>query len=268
MMTKSNFNNPLILAIETSGRMGSVALAQGERLLGERHFSGPMRHSAEVFPAILWLLERFGKMPADIEQVYISVGPGSFTGLRIAVAIAKTMALASGAKIVAVDTLDIIAANVISFTAESAARPPQQRQSHCRCGGWKNAEKECVLKPNERLAAILDAKRGQFFIAVYDKTRDAIWQKILPDCLMTTEEFLERVVGCGAPIALAGEGLVYYKDKFADPAVRFIDEKYWNPTAANVHRLGWHKAQLGDFADAISLLPNYLRGPDVKVKQG
>ena len=71
----------------------------------------------------------------------------------------------------------------------------------------------------------------------------------------------------GKPMALIGEGLVYYKDKFNDPAARVLDEKFWNPSAANVHRLGWHKAQLGDFADVIALTPNYLRGPDAKVKE-
>jgi tRNA threonylcarbamoyladenosine biosynthesis protein TsaB len=282
---KSNVNEPLILAVETSGRMGSVAIAQGPKLLAEKQFTGPtrlgvgdaeakeltdvmntsmvgekigtpsrsqMRHSAEIFPAIVNLLKQFGKSPADIEQVYISIGPGSFTGLRIAVTIAKTMALANGAKIVAVDTLDCIAANVINLTAD-------------------NAESE--LKSNERLATILDAKRSQFFIAVYEKASDAGWKKILPDCLMTAEEFLDRFANkptCGErsrTIALVGEGLVYYKDKFNDPAVRVLDEKFWNPSAANVHRLGWQKAQLGDFADPLTLTPNYLRGPDAKVKQ-
>ena len=107
-----NFDNPLILAVETSGRLGSVALAQGDKLLSETSFSGPMRHSAEIFPAITDLLSKFDKKPDQIEQVYISAGPGSFTGLRIAVTFAKTLALANGAKIVAVDTLDVIAANV------------------------------------------------------------------------------------------------------------------------------------------------------------
>jgi tRNA A37 threonylcarbamoyladenosine modification protein TsaB len=159
------------------------------------------------------------------------------------------MALANSAKIVAVDTLDCIAANVINLTAENA----------------ENAEKKCVLKQNERLAIILDAKRGQFFVAIYEKTHDAIWQKILTDCMMTADEFLGRLTD--KLIALIGEGLVYYKDQFNNTAVRVLDEKYWNPSAANVHRLGWQKARLSDFADPIALTPNYIRGPDVKLKQ-
>ena len=243
-----NLNNakrsdePLILAVETSGRMGSVALAQGAKLLGEKQFTGPMRHSAEVFPAVVGLLGQFDKKANKIEQVYISVGPGSFTGLRIAVTIAKTMALASGAKIVAVDTLDVIAANV-------------------------NSQDE-----SEQLGVILDAKRGQFFIAVYEKTQDPgpkthdpTWKRVLPDCLMTAEEFLGRFTD--KPIALIGEGLVFYRNNFTHKNVRVLDEKYWNPSAANVHRLGWQMASRSQFIDPIVLTPNYLRQPDVKLKQ-
>jgi tRNA threonylcarbamoyladenosine biosynthesis protein TsaB len=230
-----NQENPLIMAVETSGRLGSVALAQGNKLLSETSFSGPMRHSAEIFPAITDLLSRFDKKPDQIEQVYISAGPGSFTGLRIAVTFAKTLALANGAKIVAVDTLDCIAANV----------NPQNNP--------------------QRLGVILDAKRGQFFIAVYEKTQDTTWKKVLPDSLMTAEAFLAQF--SDKPIMLTGEGLVFYKDKFTNPNIRFLDEKFWNPSAVNIHKLGWQKALNGEFTDPLTLTPNYIRGPDAIVKQ-
>jgi tRNA threonylcarbamoyladenosine biosynthesis protein TsaB len=250
-------NTPLILAVETSGRMGSVALALGPKLMAEKQFSGPMRHSAEVFPAIVTLLESSGKKPNQIEQVHISVGPGSFTGLRIAVTLAKSMALANRAKIVAVDTLDCIAANVISLATEDTPDDDNRGQA-------EHTEIKNELKQNERVAVILDAKRGQFFIAVYEKTQTG-WEKKLPDSLLTAEGFLERFAD--KPIALIGEGLVYYKDKFTKPNVRVLDERFWNPSAVNIHRLGWQKALRGQFADPLTLTPNYLRGPDVKVKQ-
>jgi tRNA threonylcarbamoyladenosine biosynthesis protein TsaB len=239
-------NNSLILAVETSGRLGSVALAQGAKLLSEKQFTSPLRHSAEIFPAIVDLLKQFDRKPSQIEQVYISVGPGSFTGLRIAVTLAKSMALANQARIVAVDTLDCIAQNIINFSSTQL-----------------NTQNS-TLKTNELLAAILDAKRGQFFIAVYEKTH-AGWTKIIPDSLLTADEFLEHFTN--KPIALIGEGLVFYKDKFVGPNVRILDEKFWNPSAASVHRLGLQKALLNDFADPLTLTPNYLRGPDAKVKQ-
>ena len=269
MATKTgNFDKPLILAIETSGRLGSVALAQGDKLLSESHFSGPMRHSAEIFPAVTDLLSRFSKKPDQIEQIYISVGPGSFTGLRIAVTFAKTMALANNSKIVAVDTLDCIAANVIDFAPPSPL--PQLNTQH---GAKRRARfGNSTLKTDDRLAVILDAKRGQFFIAVYEitndeirTTHDAIWKKTLPDCLMTAEEFLARF--SDKPTALIGEGLVFYKDKFAHKNIRVLDEKFWNPSAANIHLLGRQLALQNQFSDPLTLTPNYIRGPDVTVKQ-
>lgn len=274
--------NPLILAIETSGRLGSVALAEGEKLLAQKQFTGPMRHSAEIFPDIVALLEQFDKKPAHLEQVYISVGPGSFTGLRIAVTIAKSMALANQAGIVAVDTLDCIAANITSFvlrpaTCDKNAQYAEHSTQHAERAG--NAEEKinnknlcdlCGLSGEiRRLAVILDAKRGQFFIAVYEQSaignRQSTINKIQQDCLLTAEEFMERF--SGKPVALVGEGLVYYKDNFKSPNIRILDEKYWNPSAASIHKLGLQKALAGEFADPLKLVPNYLRGPDVKIKQ-
>jgi tRNA threonylcarbamoyl adenosine modification protein YeaZ len=292
-----NFDNPIILAVETSGRLGSVALAQGDKLLSEARFSGPMRHSAEIFPAITGLLNKIDKKPNQIEHIYISAGPGSFTGLRIAVTLAKTMALANNSKIAAVDTLDVIAANAATDNTELFShrghREHREKINECRAG----------LAPPimlaERLAVVLDAKRGQFFIAVYEqipdprpqtpdtqsdlslraersnlnqlKTKnsklktDFPFTKILNDSLMTAEEFIARFTY--KPIVLIGEGLVFYKDKFTNPNVSFLEEKFWNPSAANVHKLGWQLALQNQFADPLTLTPNYIRGPDVTVKQ-
>jgi tRNA threonylcarbamoyladenosine biosynthesis protein TsaB len=242
---------PLILALETSGRTGSVAIALGEQMLSETCFSGPMRHSAEIFPAIEGLLERFNRKPREIEHIYISVGPGSFTGLRIAVALAKAMSLANAAKIVAVDTLDILAANATDYIKD------------------QNAE------GLNKIAAILDAKRSQFFIAAYQMdlsmpygNEQGGWKKTMPDCLMTAEQFLENFAGNSRPIWLLGEGLVFYKDKFKGEGIRFLDERYWNPRAEKVYMLGWQKALAGQFADPLTLQPTYLRKPDIKEKRG
>lgn len=234
---------PLILAVETSGRMGSVAIALAERILAESAFSAPLRHSAEIFPAICTLLARYGRKPAQIEHIYISIGPGSFTGLRIAATLAKTMNLAVATKIVAVDTLDAIAANVTDYLKTAPGRKT----------------------PINHIAAILDAKRGQFFIAAY-RLSDSRLEKILPDCLMTASQFLERFAGRPEPVWLLGEGLLYYKDKFKADGICLLDEAYWNPTAAKVHSLGWKLALQGRFAEPLTLTPTYLRRPDVRPK--
>lgn len=250
----------LILAVETSSRIGSVAIALNGKMLGETVFSAPLRHSAEIFPAIRELFSQFNLKSSQIEHIYISVGPGSFTGLRIATALAKTMQLAQAVKIVTVDTLDVVAANVINLIPENALSASNHK---------------LPAMSAERVAAVLDAKRSQFFIAVYERDTDeqcnaagrSIWKKVLPDSLITTSQFLDRFACEAKPIWLLGDGLLYYKDKFQADGVHFFDEKYWSPRARKVHLLGWQMALNKQFADALTLTPNYLRNPDVTVKQ-
>ena len=250
---------PLILAVETSSRKGSVAIAFDEKMLGETVFSAPLRHSAEIFPAIAALLDQFDLNPSQIEHIYISGGPGSFTGLRIAATIAKMMQLAHSAKIVTVDTLDVVAANVINLIPEKTVLASNQN---------------LPAMDGERVAAVLDAKRGQFFIAVYERDQDnetnaagqAFWKKVLPDSIMTISQFLDRFAREDKPIWLLGDGLLYYKDKFQADGVHFLDEKYWSPGAGKVLLLGRQMALKELFADALTLTPNYLRKPDITVK--
>jgi len=269
---------PLILAVETSSRMGSVAIAVGKKMLAETTFSGPMRHSAEIFPAIERLLARFTRKSQEIEHVYISVGPGSFTGLRIATTLAKTMYLAHSpgrTKIVAVDTLDVIAANVIDLTLENTV---------------SNSRHDARATSFEKIAPILDAKRNQFFIAVYQHQKltaenaenaekesklssvlsanSAVkgWKKILPDSLMTASQFIDKFAGSDVPIWLLGDGLLYHKDKFKAKGIRFLDQKYWSPKASKVYLLGCQKALAGQFADPVTLTPNYLLRPHAEEK--
>jgi tRNA threonylcarbamoyladenosine biosynthesis protein TsaB len=249
----------IILALETSSRKGSVAMARNEKMLAEKLFSSPLKHSAEIFPSIRDLLDRHSLNPNQIEHIYISGGPGSFTGLRIAATIAKMMQLTYSTKIVSVDTLDVIAANVIDLSAGNTS----PASSH-----------KLPVLSGERIAAVLDAKRGQFFIAVYErKTVDhrnaagkATWKKILPDSLMTPSQFLERFAHKDKPITLLGDGLLYYKDKFQADGVLFFHEKYWSPRARNVLLLGRQMALEDRFTDALTLTPNYLRKPEVTIK--
>jgi len=251
---------PLILAVETSSRVGSVAVATAGQMLAEIVFSGPLRHSAEIFPAIGELLGRVGRKSDQIGHVYVSAGPGSFTGLRIAATLAKTMHLANSVKVVAVDTLDVIAANAVNLVGSDACSLPTPEPE----GG-----------SIEKVAAVLDAKRGQFFIAVYGRPKTGLgqitgngpWTKTVADALMTAQQFLERFAGSTEPIWLLGDGLVYYRNKFEADGIRFLDEKYWSPRAAKVHLLGWQKALQERFADPLTLTPNYLRKPDVTLKR-
>ncbi len=252
---------PCILAVETSSRIGSVAIAFGQEIFAETVFSCPLMHSAEIFPAINTLLKSANRRPNQIEHVYISSGPGSFTGLRIATTLAKAMHIANSVKIVTVDTLDVIACNSVDYVRDSIDRKSRPGKSKISI---------------ERIATIIDAKRGQFFIAVYNcnlyeaDTKNAIfskqYEKILPDTLMSASEFKTKFAGKNKPVWLLGDGLLYHKDKFKAKGICFLQEKYWSPRANKVHMLGWQMARQAVFADPANLTPFYLSRPDVKIK--
>jgi len=238
--------NPLILAVETSGRIGSVAIAKGPKILRQITFSGIMRHSAEIFPAIRQILHQFGQKPAQIRHIYISAGPGSFTGLRIAVALAKVINFANNAKIVSVGTLDVIAENASPFIIEKKG------------DSIKN------------IAVVLDAKRGQFYTAAYHLTTDSahnlLYNKVLSDCLITPSQFINLFAQKNRPVWLLGEGLLYHKEAFESESTKFPPPHLWQPQAANVHKLGWKKAQQEEFADPLTLQPFYIRRPEAEEK--
>ncbi len=265
-------NHTIILAVETSSRIGSAALARGDKLIEEATFSSPMQHSAEIFPAIEGLLTRHGHTSRNIGEIHIAIGPGSFTGLRIAVTLAKAMHLAQGVRIVTVGSLDVVAANLSESPRDAGSGPGEPLPSPL---------------PG-RIAALFDAKRGQFYVAIYDPAApDAercdspagegedyripapggmVWRKVHRDSLMTAREIIESFAGPGL-LGVLGDGLLYHREEFAREGIAILPERYWSPHAANVYRLGRQKARAGQFADPLTLTPLYLRGPEVTLRK-
>src|SRR5207253_5933848 len=125
------------LAIETSGRIGSVALVEGAAIVAEEQFSHGLKHAAEMVPMIDRLCRERGWTATDFAQIYVSAGPGSFTGLRIGITLAKTLAFATGLRLVAVPSVRVLAENA----------PPDARH----------------------LIIVLDAKRDQVFTARFER---------------------------------------------------------------------------------------------------
>ena len=247
---------PVALAVETSSRIGSIALGFGDKIIGETSFSGFMKHSAEIFPDIMKLLSSSDIKPNQIEHIYISNGPGSFTGLRIAATIAKMMFLAGPIKIVTVDSLDVVAFNAIEAVKEIDRNSDQP----------DGASKDGII----RIAVIIDAKRGQFFIAEYNVKRNSDELcpiKLTDDLLLTAGEFCEKVNEEGTPVWVIGDGLLYYRQLFQNENINFIEEKYWSPRAACLYRLGREMAKRNIFADPLKFKPNYLYRPDIIIKQ-
>jgi tRNA threonylcarbamoyladenosine biosynthesis protein TsaB len=172
------------LAIETSGLFGSVAAGivseSGCELAAAKPLPRDARSARTLAPAIQSLLRELGWSPGELAAVAIAVGPGSFTGLRVGVTTAKTLAWAVGAAGIGVDTLDALAL---------AAGPPQ------------NA--------SERLWTVLDAQRGELFAAEFIATGGA-WERHTPtkrlaaEALLSARQTGDRIVGPPAA-ALGGE---------------------------------------------------------------
>src|SRR5205085_7377236 len=100
---------PRVLVLETSGRSGQVALAHGDDLLAVRSLDETRRHARDLAPAVKDLLTQQGWQVRDLDAVFVSRGPGSYTGLRVGIMSAKALAYATGCALLGIDTFAAIA---------------------------------------------------------------------------------------------------------------------------------------------------------------
>ena len=224
---------PRILAIETSGKIASVALANGEQILAEHEFPHGLKHAAEIIPAIDQVCKSHHRKPGDVEHIYVSVGPGSFTGLRIGITLAKTFAMATGAKLVAVPSVAVLAENA----------PAEAKD----------------------LIIVLDAKREQIFTARFTREK-GLWIEVESPHLDSLAAILNR---SPKPVHLLGEGIPFHQNVIAtqsSDAVICCDAKLWTARASQVVHLGAKSAAAGQFISPDQLLPTYIRQAEAEEK--
>lgn len=211
--------------------MGRVALAQGGDLKHTAQFQADRNHAVELLPTIDALCRRLNWGANDLQQIYISIGPGSFTGLRIAVTLARTLALSTGARIVAVPTLQVIAQNGLR-----------------------------VEPPPQYVAALLDAKRKQVYAAAFELQTGRYVQTVEP-CVVDPVEFLD---GLSQSTCILGEGIAYHQQALEQMPHHRLPETLWPPNIETVHQLGFESAQRGEFVKPEQLRPVYLRRPEAE----
>jgi tRNA threonylcarbamoyl adenosine modification protein YeaZ len=275
------------MVIETSASIGSVALAEGPELLRERIFTGKLRHAGELLPTMAQLTEELQWQPGDIEQVYVSVGPGSFTGLRIAITAVKTLGFALGqVKIVAVPSTEALALNAFSAAQEQNlnlkyvgvvidAKRSQiytalyEAIDPCHCGSDGS-----VQSPGRQDGTVQSpsGKDGGVYPPILPRglgdntSSEGICQTLAPGFRVIMEPAVMRPEELRAknhrPLCLLGEGIKFHREKLTGESVTFLDDKYAQPRAGQVHRCGWLRAQAGVFTDIDELVPFYLRRPE------
>lgn len=217
-----------ILGIETTGPVGSVALYDPQTgQLSMKRTEEPMGHLRRLAEMAQELLTENGISPRELRAVAASVGPGSYTGIRIGVSTARAMAQALSIPAVAVGALD---------------------QFRLCCDG---------IRP---VAVIFNARRGQVYGAVFDANGEDI---LKPGPYMLTE-VLDRIREESVRPLFYGDGIDAGRELLTGFDLADKEERY--PTAALTVRMAAEKLEAGETVSYQDLLPRYMRETEAEQK--
>ena len=221
-----------LLALDTSTSWASVALYDGRSVLAEETWHAQRRHGDELFPTIERMLAHARTTLAEIDRVAVATGPGSFTGLRVAIAAAQGIARGAGAALVGVSTLDVLA---------YPHAPSKQRT--------------CPLLP---------AGRTEWYAAFYQE-RNRKWMRRSPYIVATLPDLCRQI---GTHTLFVGEldleaerllrDLLGPKALFAPPASQMRRAGY-------LAELGWRALESEPQARLGEIEPVYVKQPAIRV---
>ncbi|MCC7449042.1 MAG: tRNA (adenosine(37)-N6)-threonylcarbamoyltransferase complex dimerization subunit type 1 TsaB [Anaerolineae bacterium] len=219
----------MLLAIDSATRVLSIALYDGQQVYAESTWNTSNRHTVELTPAIQHLLAQSHLTVADLSALAVSQGPGSFNGLRIGFSVAKGLAVARKLPLVAIPTLDIVAAAQLPFDGV--------------------------------LIAVLQAGRGRVCAGTYDwngtvwigrgDLRIVAWDAVLVDIAGTA-------VICGE-IDADGRAMIERSNK----PLHITPPAYRLRRAGFLAELAWARWQRGQTDDLAAVTPLYLHQPGV-----
>lgn len=211
-----------ILALETTERIASLAALDGSQVLLAKRLHPTRRSAQTLISGIDGLLHEVGWRPADIQLIGLTIGPGSFTGLRIGVTVAKTLAYVTGAEVLGVNTLEVIAAQC---STDSAAV-------------W----------------AIMDAQRSQMYAARFVREGNRVLQ-----IRETKTEDVDAWLTTVQPEDVVNGPLLVALTTRLPPGARMADPQQWAPRAECVGHLAFQRYMGGERQDLWRLVPHYYR---------
>ncbi|MBI5739426.1 MAG: tRNA (adenosine(37)-N6)-threonylcarbamoyltransferase complex dimerization subunit type 1 TsaB [Nitrospirae bacterium] len=223
-----------ILAIETSTVAGSVAIFDDSSgLIGEVRVDVRIAHAERLMPSIEWLMKASAVSIHDIDAFAVSIGPGSFTGLRIGLSTVKGFSYAAGKPVVPVRTLDAFA-RTLPFCSY-------------------------------QICPMFDARKNEVYAALY-KWEDNTCKKVLPETALGPAELMkeihERTVFMGDGARLYGEII---SGALHDNAV-FAPGSRMSPSASAVAEIAVEHIGQGLIADPVGLTPFYLRKSEAEIR--
>jgi tRNA threonylcarbamoyladenosine biosynthesis protein TsaB len=218
----------LILALDTATLVSSVALATADRLVAELTLQTKKTHSELLMTHIAQIIEMSGTTKEDLTAIAVSIGPGSFTGLRIGLSTAKALAYALQIPVIGVPTLAALAY-------------------------------ACPF-PGAMLAPMMDAQKGNIYEALFS-WQDGDLREIRPARIVALAPALAELAGMERPVVALGEGAVMYSEQIAKQAGSLVTAPphIVMPRAGSVAMLGQKLLQDGVQHNVMSLEPLYIR---------
>lgn len=226
-----------VMAIETATYCGGVAILDSQKLLASLHLNTSKTHSERLMASIDTLLKELSFRLEDLDGIVISRGPGSFTGIRIGMSVAKGLAFAAKKPLVAVSTLEALASRF--------------------------APAGFLICP------VIDARRQEVFAALYEKEPHSFQLRPKSDEMVLPIERLLAMVS--SPAIFSGDGSLKYQSVIRETLGRnahFAPPTRMLPSAEDVALLGLHALRQGKFADPALLEPTYLRKSDAERPRG
>ncbi|MFT3656871.1 tRNA threonylcarbamoyladenosine biosynthesis protein TsaB [Bacillus sp. B01(2024)] len=221
-----------ILAIDTSNYTLGAALVREKTVMAEYITYLKKNHSVRAMPAVNSLLEDCGLKPQDLTKIAVAKGPGSYTGVRIGVTLAKTLAWSLKLPISAVSSLEVLAANGRHFQG--------------------------------LICPLFDARRGQVYTGLYEY-QDGRLQSVLPDQNVLLTDWLGMLKEKASPVLFLGHDTAIHEEtilqELTSQAVMGTAAQH-NPRPSELAFLGLEKEE----ADVHSLVPDYLRLAEAEAK--
>ncbi len=218
-----------ILSIESASVTASCAVAEDENILGEYTLRHKKTHSEKLMPLIEELMKELELKMDDIDVIAVSEGPGSYTGLRIGAAIAKSLAFAADIKIVSVPTIKSLAANVFDL--------------------------------DKLIVPIMDAKAERIYTGIH-KWENGECKEVLEQFPCNIDDLIEILNNYKEPVIFNGDGSVNYREKIEKNLNRkayFAPEIFNYLKASSLSLIAYKMAVDGKLIPANDFKPQYLR---------